>query len=283
MTIIKLKGGLGNQLFQYAFGRLTASHRGEELKIDKDILGAKSDTYRAYGLDNFNIKATLATPEEVKRFKYPYGVFSKAWRLFSAKILRNFHIGYEPEMLETKAPYLDGFFQSYKYLEPIRTELLQEISLKEDLSGKYGYLVLEMALNASVAVHIRRGDYVSDAKTKSVHFICDLDYYQKTMALIKERIADPVFYVFSDDITWAKENLKGDYKIVFVSGPGMADFEELMLMSKCEHNIIANSSFSFWGAWLNQNKKKIVIAPGKWNNELNDEYKDLLPGDWVRI
>ncbi len=283
MTIVKLKGGLGNQLFQYAFGRLIASSRGEELKLDKDILGTKSDTYRSYGLDNFNIKAALATPEEVRQFKYPYGLFSKARRLFKAKILRIFHIGYEAEMLNTKASYLDGYFQSYKYLEPIKEQLLNELTLKEDLSLRYGFLLLEMATSASVAVHIRRGDYVSDAKTKSAHYICDLAYYKKAMALMEEKVPSPIFYIFSDDIAWAKENLQGKEKIVFVSGPEMQDYEELVLMSKCEHNIIANSSFSFWGAWLNQNKQKIVIAPERWNNEINKEYRDLLPENWIKI
>lgn len=283
MTIIRLKGGLGNQLFQYAFGRLIASKRGEELKLDKDILGAKADTYRAFGLDDFNIRATFATPEEVRAAKYPYGLLSKIWRLIKAKVFRIYHIGYEARMLKTRASYIDGFFQSYKYLEPLREELLREISPKEDLSLKYGTLIAEMSAAGSVAVHIRRGDYVSDAKTRSAHFICELAYYEKAMALMKEKAAAPVFFIFSDDIAWAKENLKGGEKLVFVSNPEMKDHEELVLMSKCRHAIIANSSFSFWGAWLNRNPDKIVIAPEKWNNKYPSAYRDLLPAEWIRM
>jgi len=283
MTIVKLKGGLGNQLFQYAFGRLIASRRGEELKLDKDILGARKDTYRAYGLDNFKIKATLATPEETRIAKYPYGPVSKGWRFVKAKFFRVFHITYEVKMLKTQAPYLDGFFQSYKYLEPLRGELLEEISLKEDLSLKYGALITEMAAANSVAVHIRRGDYINDARTKQAHFICDLVYYEKAMAFISEKISAPVFYIFSDDIAGAKENLKGKEKLVFVSNPEMKDYEEMMLMSKCQHNIIANSSFSFWSAWLNQNPAKIVIGPKKWNNKYPAAYRDLMPESWLKI
>ena len=301
MTIIKLKGGLGNQLFQYAFGRLIASRRGEELKLDKDILGAKRDTYRTYSLDNFNIRATLAVPDEIKRAKYPYGFVSKGWRLIKAKVFRIYHIGYETKMLKTRAPYLDGYFQSHRYLELLRAELLEEVSLKEDLSKKYGSLMAEMAATASVAVHIRRGDYISDAKTKRAHFICDLAYYEKALALMSKKINEfgknvsgksipapdkifaPVFYIFSDDIAWAKENLRGGFRLVFVSNPEMKDYEEMMLMSKCRHNIIANSSFSFWGAWLNQNPDKIVIGPKKWNNKYPAAYCDLMPGEWGRV
>ena len=286
MTIIKLKGGLGNQLFQYAFGRLTALRRGDGLKMDKDILGIKGasdkEVFRDYGLDHFNIKADLASAEEIKAAKYPYGSFSKAWRLAKAKALRIFHVGYEPRMLRTRSKYLDGYFQSHRYLDPIRSELLQEISLKEDLSAKYGAMIAEMGNSDSVAVHIRRGDYVSDAKTRQAYFVCDLPYYDKAISIMKEKIAAPVFYIFSDDIAWAKESLKED-RLVFVSRPDMKDYEEIILMSKCKHNIIANSSFSFWGAWLNQNPGKIVIGPRLWNRKFRSAYRNMMPDDWIKI
>lgn len=283
MTIIKLKGGLGNQLFQYAFGRLIALKRGETLKLDKDVLGAKSDIYRDYGLDHFHIKAEITTPEEINAAKYPYGLISKAWRLVKAKVFRIYHIGYEARMLKTRTCYLDGFFQSHKYLDLIARELREEIRPVEDLALKHDALISEMSDCSSVSVHIRRGDYVSDAKTKAAHFVCDLPYYEKAMSLMKEKLGNPVFYIFSDDIAWAKKNLKSDRPLIFVSGPDMEDYEELMLMSKCRHNIIANSSFSFWGAWLNQNPDKIVIAPAVWNNRYPNAYRDLLPKEWIKI
>jgi len=286
MLIIKLKGGLGNQLFQYAFGRLIALRRGEDLKLDKDILGQRGDTYRAYGLDNFNIRAEIASREEVLKVKYPYGLISKALRFFKAKFLRIFHIGFEARMLKTKAKYLEGFFQSYKYLESIRRELLEEISLKEDITLKYGDLLSEFNSLNSVALHIRRGDYVNNPATKKAHFICDLSYYQKAINLIKEKLNEknltPKFFVFSDDINWAKENFKL-FDFIFVSRPEFLDPEELILMSKAKHNIISNSSFSFWSAWLNNNPEKIVIAPALWNRKYRRAYKDLIPEDWLRV
>ena len=286
MLIIKLKGGLGNQLFQYAFGRLIALRRGEDLKLDKDILGQRGDTYRAYGLDNFNIRAEIASREEVLKVKYPYGLISKALRFFKAKFLRIFHIGFEARMLKTKARYLEGFFQSYKYLESIRRELLEEITLKEDISLKYGDLLSEFNSLNSVALHIRRGDYVNNPATKKAHFICDLSYYQKAISLIKVKLNEknltPKFFVFSDDINWAKENFKSA-DFIFVSRPEFLDPEELILMSKAKHNIISNSSFSFWSAWLNSNPEKIVIAPALWNRKYRRAYKDLIPEDWLRV
>jgi SNF2 family DNA or RNA helicase len=282
MLIIKLKGGLGNQLFQYAFGRLLSLKRNEELKLDKSGLGAKADTYRSYALDNFNIKENIAEAGEAYKFEYPYGKLSKLINLFKTKFLRQFHIGYENNLLKSKAHYFSGFFQSYKYLEPIRSELLKEITLKENLEEKFQELLAEMKNVNSVALHIRRGDYVSDEKTKAAHFICDLAYYEKAIALVKEKIGKVRFFVFSDDIIWAKENLKGE-EFVFVSNPEIFDFEELVLMSRAKHNIIANSSFSFWSAWLNQNPDKIVIAPALWNKRYGKHYKDLLPENWTKI
>jgi len=287
MLIIKLKGGLGNQLFQYAFGRLIALRRGEDLKLDKDILGQRGDTYRAYGLDNFNIRAEIASREEVLKVKYPYGLISKALRFFKAKFLRIFHIGFEARMLKTKARYLEGFFQSYKYLESIRRELLEEITLKDkSFELKYFAILQEIKTSESVALHIRRGDYVNNPATKKAHFICDLSYYQKAINLIKEKLNEknltPKFFVFSDDINWAKENFKL-FDFIFVSRPEFLDPEELILMSKAKHNIISNSSFSFWSAWLNNNPEKIVIAPALWNRKYRRAYKDLIPEDWLRV
>ena len=281
MTIIKLKGGLGNQLFQYAFGRLIAISRNEELFLDKDILGQKGDTYRSYGLDCFKIKAGIANFSDILKYKYPLGIISKAWRFFKAKFLRIFHIGYETRMLQTKSQYLDGFFQSYKYLELIKEELLAEIVLKDGFSINTQRYLAMMSEGQSVALHVRRGDYVNNKETSKAHFVCDLNYYNQAIALMESKLGNNLkFYVFSDDIDWCKESFKGE-KFVFVSNLG--DCQELMLMSKANHNIISNSSFSFWSAWLNVNENKVVISPSIWNKRYIKAYCQLLPNNWVKI
>jgi hypothetical protein len=282
MVIIKLKGGLGNQLFQYAFGRLLSIKRREELWLDKDVLGQLGDTYRYYGLDNFNIKARPADPEEVRSVKYPFGLISKAWRFVQAKILRRYHVGYEPSMLNDKKKYIDGYFQSYKYLEPIRNELLAEITLKNQPDRKYRELLARIKESDSVAVHIRRTDYLNDVNSKNFA-VFGLEFYQTAIMMIKEKVASPIFFVFSDDIGWAKKNLATGAETVYVSDQGFKDYEELMLMSYCRHQITANSSFSFWGAWLNQNPEKIVITPKQWSRFFAKEQKDLLPENWIKV
>lgn len=281
MIIVKLKGGLGNQLFQYAFGRLVAFNRKERLKLDKDILGERADVYRDYGLDNFNIDAEIANKEEIKKFKYPFGIFSKLWCFLKERIFGIYYIGYEPKLLESRVSYFDGYFQSFKYLDQIRDVLLKEITLVKPLEDKYGELLKKILYLNSASIHIRRGDYIV-GNNKKVWQTFGLEYYKEALDVISKKVIDPVFFVFSDDIEWVKENLKID-EAFFVSSPLTKDYEEIILMSKCKHNIIANSSFSFWGAWLNQNPNKNVIAPKKWCNKFIKEYKDLAPKEWIKI
>ncbi|MEI6528810.1 MAG: alpha-1,2-fucosyltransferase [Candidatus Falkowbacteria bacterium] len=157
------------------------------------------------------------------------------------------------------------------------------MSLKESLATKYTELLAEISTTNSVSLHIRRGDYVSDPNTKAAHYTYGMEYYSSAIKLIDSKLDNPVYFIFSDDIAWVKENLKISSSVIFVSAPSTHDYEELMLMSKCKNNIIANSSFSFWGAWLNQNSNKIVIAPKRWNNVYESEYKELLPHSWLKI
>lgn len=283
MIIIKIKGGLGNQLFQYAFGRYVSMQKKELLKIDMGNLVSNNDTARKYLLDNFNIKAEIATDEEIVKVKYPRRIFSKLSRFFCSKIFRIHNIGYVPNIRQTNNRYYEGFWQSYKYLEPIKDILLKEITLIKPIGIKYPDLLTQVDSTNSVSIHVRRGDYINDSKTKADHLTFGLEYYMNAIKIISNKLDNPAFFIFSDDIDWVKENLKIDFPTVFVSNPGIKDYEELIIMSRCKHDIIANSSFSFWGAWLNQNPEKIVIAPKKWNNRYQADYKDLLPETWTKI
>lgn len=283
MITVKLKGGLGNQLFQYSFGRLLSHKNNQELKLDTTNLSGSKDTFRQYALDVFNINAHIANNYEIASNKYPLGFVSKITKIFNQKILRKYNIGYNDHLLKSKSKYFEGYFQNHKYLEPIRDILLSDITLKESIEDKYKDLFQKILENNSVSIHIRRGDYVNDKKTKKAHYVFGLEYYQKAIQVIKERLQNPIFFIFSDDIDWVKQNLKINEETYYVSNDNIKDYEELIIMSKCKHNIIANSSFSFWGAWLNQNKDKIVIAPHRWNNKFIKEYRDLLPEDWIKI
>ena len=134
-----------------------------------------------------------------------------------------------------------------------------------------------------MAIHVRRGDYINDKKTSLVHNVCDLNYYERAIDVIKAQVNNPTFFVFSDDIEWAGENLPVNPNARYVSNLEGEDYEELILMSMCEHNIIANSTFSWWGAWLNQNPNKIVIAPKQWLVNKTSAELDILPKDWLKI
>ena len=194
---------------------------------------------------------------------------------------------YENRILESKNKnlYLDGYWQCENYFLDIREELLVELSIKSSLSKKTIAIdnLISKSTNA-VGLHIRRGDYVTNQETLKIHGICSLEYYYKAISLLEDKLGDCHYFIFSDDTEWAKANLKikGDMTIVD-HNDGLKSYEDLYLMSKCDHNIIANSSFSWWGAWLNVNKSKIVIAPRKWFNSLDLDDSMIKPSSWLEI
>ncbi|MES2226100.1 MAG: alpha-1,2-fucosyltransferase [Patescibacteria group bacterium] len=287
MVITALKGGLGNQLFQYALGRKISLLRSDIFKLDiagLDRARTVGDIYRPFALGAFAIQASIATSEEVERLKYPYGVLSKALRIFRAKILRQYHVGFEPDILRrTGDLYLDGYWQSPKYFEDIRGTLLEDFTLIAPLSGPAEDLKARMQATNSVSVHVRRGDYVSDQSVARVNGPCTLSYYERAVSEVRKRIEHPTWFVFSDDIDWVKENLDLPGTVIYVSGEAQSDQEELMLMAACSHNVIANSTFSWWGAWLNQNPQKVVVAPTPWFNLHNGAYAHLIPSAWIQV
>jgi len=259
--IVKILGGLGNQMFQYAYGR-NLELSGKKVVFDTSFFiknKNSKDTARNFKLDKFNIATSVD-------FSPKRHLISDIW----IKIKRRLGLN------------ADVYFQSEKYFINISDNIRQEFTLKKELSVKAKEILQKINNSNSISLHVRHGDYVLDKKTNMFHGTCDLDYYGKAMSLIKEKVDSPVFFVFSDDIAWAKDNLKGS-EFVFVSCPEIEDVEELVLMSKCKHNIIANSSFSWWGAWLNSNSDKIIIAPQKWFNDKKANKNQILPEKWIRI
>lgn len=286
MIIVNLKGGIGNQMFQYAFGRKLALKNNDVLKLETGGLARANDVgdiYRPFSLDAFQIEKNIATPAEVQKIKYPYGVISKGWRWFAFKILKRTHTIFEPEVLDwTGDIFLDGYWQSPRYFDDIRDTLLAEFQLNTPLSAPVEKYKTQITASDSVSIHIRRGDYVKNPQVQKEFGICSAEYYQTALAHIKNQVADPTCFVFSDDIEWVKANLPLPASAVFVQDPDLRDVEELALMSMCKHNIIANSTFSWWGAWLNANPSKVVVAPTPWfNNSKFDP--NLLPDSWTQL
>ena len=289
-----MKGGLGNQLFQYATGRALALRQekkyGEKTQIKLDITGYgisnSIDTVRQYALDVFNTKSEIATPEEIRELKYPFGIISKGWRFFKAKVLRQFNTGFVQNIFDTKGSiYLDGFFQTEKYFLDAEKEIRTDLTLKNPLGSEAlkAFEIVKTRQN-SVSLHVRRGDYVRDSKTNKTHGTCNAEYYSRALELVSSKIGQDInVFIFSDDIKWVKENMPIPYPVTHVSSPEIKDYEELTLMSMCKHNIIANSSFSWWGAWLNPNPNKIVIAPKRWVLKGEKNFKDICPDSWTRV
>ncbi len=270
MIIVHVIGGLGNQLFQYAFGYALSQSKNESLILDVSSFEAYQ---RAYELDLFNIDATIATQDELQN------------------LIPKSHIYIEPQFNFNKevfslrdVRYFKGYWQSEKYFVKYREDILKKITPRDEIqkhSKSYLKLITE---TESVSLHIRRGDYVTNALTNSVHGTCSLDYYKKAVSALEEKTNNPHFYIFSDDLDWAKNNITFIKNITFVElVEEVPDYDEMLLMSRCNHNIIANSSFSWWGAWLNQNNNKIVIAPKRWFLDTSLNTIDLIPESWIHI
>lgn len=292
MILTKLQGGLGNQLFQYALGRHLAEIHHTELKLD--IFSFKNDpNKRVYNLGHFTITENFATKEEVARFQKYKRKPGRIWYLFNKLIAerkyiqqRQFH--FDPRVLRTgNNVYLDGDWQTEKYFKDIEGIIRKEITVKTPLSGKDAEAAKKIEAASSVMMHIRRGDYVSNSETNTYHGTQGLDYYKKAIAIIAEKVSSPHVFVFSDDHAWVKENIKLDYPVTYVVHNGAdKNYEDLRLMSLCQNHIIANSTFSWWGAWLSQNPNKIVIGPERWFNnpkKKTTSTKDVLPEEWIKI
>ncbi len=291
MTVVNILGGLGNQMFQYAFAYTYSIKKESVVKLD--IGSFKTYDLREYELSLFNVSLEIASVKEAKNLKYKKeNLFQKIVRKIRKKSLptsnnyyNELHFNFDKKVYDAKGDiYFEGYWQSEKYFLEYRGELIKEFTLKEKLHIQSQIYQKEIAKTESVSLHIRRGDYVSNSHTNSVHGTCTLDYYRNAVLAIKEKIKNVHFFSFSDDLDWAKEHLNFMNNITFIElGNDIPDHEEMYLMSLCKHNIIANSSFSWWGAWLNQNPKKMVIAPQKWFNDTSIDTSDLIPKGWIRL
>lgn len=291
MVSVKLWGGIGNQLFQYAFGQylklnlnvqvyyyfdsIIFDHTDKSiLKIIKDINIIQEKDVLPFFLHNKIVYKIFRKIVQTLPMLYPTIYVEKDMR---CKLV-----------LPKESVIYDGYWQSYKYsnnnifLQKIIRDNLMQIS---ELDYYQQIISCE-----SVSLHVRRGDYLN-AENAKIYYDCDLEYYKKSIQYILSKLQAPVFFIFSNDIDWVKNNfyICGDINCVFIDNTTKkiqddVAIKELMLMSMCKHNIIANSTFSWWGAYLNANEKKIVISPREWfKNYLNVIMPDLIPQSWIKI
>lgn len=285
MQIIWCLGGLGNQMFQYAFYR-RLQLGGKDVVLDLS-------PFENYVLHNgfeltkiFGISVNAADVNEVIAFKQKASsanVLKRiCWKIFvnTSLIIVQKHFEYNQKFATMGGnKYLEGYWQSEKYFGDY-SDIIRSDFIFPELDNKNQLLASEIRSSYSISLHVRMGDYVNHPLHGG---ICTLEYYKKAIKIIKENVKTPVFFIFSNDIEWCRSNLDIE-KVVYVSGnDGENSYRDMQLMSLCKHNIIANSSFSWWGAWLNNNLKKMVIAPKKWFNDSTINVSDLLPDEWIRI
>jgi hypothetical protein len=289
MIVVKLMGGFGNQLFQYAAGRALALARSEDLLLDLSFLNADprgAYTKRAFELDQVKYIAQLATENDLKNFAVS-GFLDRALNkagLKSHKVFNETQMSYSPAFEKLpKNVLLNGYWQSEKYFSKIRKELLLEISPLYEFTDNGKALIQKISNGKSVSVHVRRGDYVDLQNANDFHGTCDMDYYKTALAKLNEQHSDLQYFIFSDDIKWCQQQFTFLDKVEFIEPQvGKNSSEDLFIMSKCKHNVIANSSYSWWAAWLNKDPGTI-IAPKKWFRKGNSRTFDLIPVKWIRV
>lgn len=288
MIAFLAQGGLGNQLFQYAAARSLAAKLGTELVLDPYWFShpIAGETPRPPELDKYPVKLRLATTDEQQRWKWLRGRVGRYLPMFSStRLIREQGFGYNESVAQARPnSYMLGYWQSEKYFAEIRDALLLEFTPLAQPSPKDKLLLDAMETGEAVCLHVRRGDYVSSSSASAMHGVCSLDYYEKAIKHVTERVKSPNFFIFSDDPEWTRTNLgTGGHPAHYVNHNAAADaFQDLRLMSHCKHHIIANSSFSWWGAWLCTHPDQIVVAPRQWF-QAGRPTPDLIPANWVRL
>lgn len=291
MVVTQLLGGLGNQMFQYAVGRHLADRLRVPLKLD--LTEFEHYSLRRFSLDHFNIRAEILTEKESERLqgiapdKSPLSkILDKFGCIRSYTFLKEASFRYDERIEKVYPPiYLNGYWQSELYFPDAASVLRKDFSLREKIdSVNSEFAKLIDGSTGAVSLHVRRGDYVKNPQTFLYHGVCSLEYYHRAVDYIAKFISNPHFFIFSDDLDWVMENIVLDYPMTLVNANGPdSGFLDLDLMRRCRHHIIANSSFSWWGAWLGNSPCKTVVAPSVWFNDVSIDTRDLIPAGWIKL
>jgi hypothetical protein len=295
-VIVRLIGGLGNQMFQYATARAVSLRCGAPLMLDVSGFDHFKGTSRRYELNDFPIQAALAKECDLALFGLKASPHLKwLYRLKSTlqlgrrhrtwPIHREPHFHFDAKVAALHAPiYLDGYWQSEKYFLPYADILRREFSPALPLERENAAFAAAIDAVNAISLHVRRGDYVADPATNRFHGLCSLDYYRRAVDYIKARVEAPHLFIFSDDRDWTRNHLRFELPTTFVdANPPDRGYRDMQLMARCRHHIVANSSFSWWGAWLNASQEKIVIAPRRWFASDANDTRDLIPETWVKL
>lgn len=281
MIAVKLQGGIGNQLFQYSIGRSLSTLTGMQLVFETSYF----DTSGAwtFGLDAFNVQPYRTVSANPQRWKYLFGT---AGLPIGGVLYVKERAGRFDSSIRTikKSVFLDGYWQSEDYFADIKAELAKELTLRNGLAPETAVFLNDIYGSESVSLHVRRGDYVSNPAANSVHGVLNAEYYQTALKHFENKFGSTLkVFVFSDDIEWCRRYLNLPPQTVFVKHIAIDALNEQQLMASCRHQIIANSTFSWWAAWLNANPGKTVIAPKKWFAAAGTKSEKIVPPSWLRM
>lgn len=293
MIVVRLFGGLGNQMFQYAFALSLSKAHKQPFFIDTREFqeSCNRDTLRFFELNKYNISAQVILKERLSSYKlarHPllYRIFRKLAKKLPFGFLgyyREQNFSYDNSILKTiSTGYIDGHWQSYKYFENFRTEIVLQFR-PQHLDNQNQKIANQISTSNAVSLHVRRGDYITNQHAKQHHGSCTLDYYYNAIKKLEKNTSDLHFFLFSDDPKWVQENLKINHPLTIMDFNGAKNAHlDMFLMTFCKYHIIANSSFSWWGAWLSNSPDKKVYAPKNWFNS-GQSTDDLIPEEWERI
>ncbi len=298
MVIVKLMGGMGNQMFQYAFGFFLAKKNRKTLKLDLSFLQDRREkkkiVFREFDLTIFNVsEEVIATKEEIAYYSgvSPNGkslnlIITLKRKLSLPHHLIDYSLKYHPEYkLITSNIYLEGYFQSPAYFSEIEEDIRKEFIFKNKILPISNELAEKIKMSNSVCLHVRRTDFVEEDLGKNIHGFVEEMYYFNAVKFIKEKVHKPELFIFSDDIEWCQNNLVFDLPTRFVlnehNGEKISNY--LQLMTLCKHFIIPNSTFAWWAAWLSESPDKLVVAPLKWMINSEKDETDLIPKSWIRL
>jgi hypothetical protein len=289
LVVTRLYGGLGNQFFQYAIGRALAARHGAQLKLDVSAYSHLRS--RSYELDRYPIAADIASEGVMRMIRSRDGPLltladpSRPAPLGRFTRYEEPHFHYDP-VVEALAPpvYLMGYWNSERYFGHIADLIRRELTPAEPLDAANHALLQEVGAVPSVSIHIRRGDYANDPDTLRYHGLCPPEYYRRAVEHVAAREGLARFFVFSDDPDWVRAHLRFGHPTTYVDlNPPERGYRDLQLIAGCRHHIIANSTFSWWGAWLNPSPGKIVVAPERWFDQGPGDTQDVVPRSWIRL
>jgi hypothetical protein len=291
MIIVKLFGGIGNQMFQYAAGRGLANRNSCELKIDishfNNLVLPNGLPYRSFDLSIFHIRADVASEKEIKLYgDEPHSIFKRGVKkiknlIVPYVVLNEPHFHFYPEFMKAKGNiYIEGYWQSEKYFKEIEHEIRNDFIIKTTLNQEGNRLLKKIMSTNSICLNIRRKEF---ATNQYINQFVGLNYICDAVELMASKIENPHFFIFSDELAWVKQNVKisHNYTIVEENLYGDKFRDCLFLMTSCKHFVIPNSTFGWWGAWLGDNPNKIVIAPKQWFRDDSKSTSDLFPENWI--